>query len=541
MDSGEGGEDGGIHKTGRDLDSKPQEKKRGYGVLPPAPLPMPRTYSGKKYGGKRGREVEAGSGSGERSVRVKSWSGAVEVDRKTGVGVGDGGGEAVVEKKVVDAVVEVVVDEKVKELEKDKEGIKEKEREKEKENEKPKVVGKKGTIEGYFMKMGRKDAGKAGQITTTETASTTTTTITVSKAEVPLKSQVPQVSERPSTPMRPISLEIQPPHSPTPPRSPSPPPPSSFPSLLRTRKRNHNTSSRSSHPPTKKLLQLHLDLGGAPLRQTCPECQMSYIPCTPEDELLHRRYHSKIVGGVDFPLPPTSAQDEGITVVWRDTESQPSSSGAALVVSITHSARTAVRKRVSEVMDVVARELGTDDVDVWGDGAGGGWGLRGGKGYIVYLYLIGKKCVGMCLAERISKAYKVVPPASVQSSTSSLATSTFIRPITTLSPSTQAAVTTEFKLSDKPHKAHLGISRIWTCNSFRRRGIALRLVECARGAFVYGMMVERGLVAFSQPTKMGESLARRWAAEGGGEVEWAVYMEEDDQGPGEKGSEKKGR
>jgi len=52
-----------------------------------------------------------------------------------------------------------------------------------------------------------------------------------------------------------------------------------------------------------------------------------------------------------------------------------------------------------------------------------------------------------------------------------------------------------------------GISRIWVHNSARRRGIASRLLEVARENLVYGFVIPRKQVAFSQPTIDGKLFA----------------------------------
>ena len=70
--------------------------------------------------------------------------------------------------------------------------------------------------------------------------------------------------------------------------------------------------------------------------------------------------------------------------------------------------------------------------------------------------------------------------------------------------------------------AMLGFSRIWTCKSHRRRGIAAKLMECVRGEFFYGIDVPKHMVAFSQPSESGGLLAESWFGEKAG---WKVYVE----------------
>lgn len=86
-------------------------------------------------------------------------------------------------------------------------------------------------------------------------------------------------------------------------------------------------------------------------------------------------------------------------------------------------------------------------------------------------------------------------------------------------------VDNRFALSETPRSAILGISRVWVCADRRRRGIATRLLDCARENFVYGMKIEKDDVAFSQPTESGGALARGWFGADKAH-HWAVYVEE---------------
>jgi len=132
--------------------------------------------------------------------------------------------------------------------------------------------------------------------------------------------------------------------------------------------------------------------------------------------------------------------------------------------------------------------------------------------YKIYLYIVEKKCIGLCLVERISRAHKTdesTSPIVLESMSSSIS----------ISSTTQSVV--------------LGVSRIWTCSSYRRLGIASILVNCASENFIYGMRVEKSLVAFSQPTETGGYFARSWTIakngdDGDGEKKQSllVYIEE---------------
>jgi hypothetical protein len=61
-----------------------------------------------------------------------------------------------------------------------------------------------------------------------------------------------------------------------------------------------------------------------------------------------------------------------------------------------------------------------------------------------------------------------------------------------------------------PEKAMLGVGILWTHPSVRRRGVATQLVTAARHHAIFGMRVERSLLAFSSPTQAGYNFAMRY-------------------------------
>lgn len=64
--------------------------------------------------------------------------------------------------------------------------------------------------------------------------------------------------------------------------------------------------------------------------------------------------------------------------------------------------------------------------------------------------------------------------------------------------------------STDPVPALCGISRIWTLASFRRRGIASRLIDAMRSDFIYGKIVTTDEIAFSDPTENGLNFAQTY-------------------------------
>lgn len=266
------------------------------------------------------------------------------------------------------------------------------------------------------------------------------------------------------------------------------------------------THVRKLLPPPKKqrLTQMRIDLGGE-VRKTCKGCGMEYVPSHEEDAALHKIFHGLNIAGVDLgkgfvkEVGALEWLDEGESVVLVDGRSSAS-----------------IRKRVRKVMDVVKTDLGAveiEDAQLWGVQEKAELRGKGNmktaiinteEGGKVFLYCIGDKCVGLCLAERIRSASRVVSKAR-DNPKGSLTTEPSITPML------------------------LGISRIWTSKSHRRKGIALTLLNKACSHYFYGIQVPKKMVAFSQPTQNGTQLAERWFDLGKAKSDdadgWHVYTE----------------
>ncbi|KAF8427487.1 ESCO1/2 acetyl-transferase-domain-containing protein [Tirmania nivea] len=355
----------------------------------------------------------------------------------------------------------------------------------------------------------------AASTTSTQTRTSTPTAISSIPAPSPLHKPKPSLTPTPS------SAASSPPRA-SPTLLPTP-------TTARRKKRRINPTQ----PPTKKLTQLHLDLGQAPARTSCPICHMSYDPSLPEDTLLHKKFHAKSTGGVDFISSCPRILWSGVGFVqdaWEERERE-------LVIVVGRDSNKLERRRVMEVMEIVERELGCQEIkeeEVFGVPKYDAKGRRGrdrsgdeGGRYKVFLYLLGRKCVGLLLAERIEKAYKItLPPFQSPASTSiSPSSATPPAPIIPNDPCPLPPPLPDHPLTLSPttSPALLGISRIWTCSAHRRRGIATRLLDVARQAFIYGMTIDKSRVAFSQPTALGKALAGEWFLREGG---WLVYLDE---------------
>ena len=263
----------------------------------------------------------------------------------------------------------------------------------------------------------------------------------------------------------------------------------------------------------KPLTQMQIDLGGE-VRRTCRTCGMEYVPSVKEDAALHSKYCAMNVGGVD--MGKAFVKDDSVKRIRSEKAKEEE---REMVVTVDRKSSIAARNRTRKILDVVNAELSATDVDdehLWGAlhpeqkiietrKASSEGGDRRGDRFKVFLYLVRDKCVGFCLAEKISSAFGVVSGcAAGEDGTKLIKTSKS----SSISVSTSADI------------ALLGIARIWTSKSYRGKGLAMDLLECARNNFFYGVEAPKDLVAFSQPTESGGRLAERWF---GAETGWHVY------------------
>lgn len=276
------------------------------------------------------------------------------------------------------------------------------------------------------------------------------------------------------------------------------------------------TVNALKRPPGKKarLTQMQIDLGGD-VRKACTGCGMDYILSNQEDVALHKAFHGLNIRGVDMGR----GFAKEVNVVGR-------LGGKEVVAVVDGQSSLAVRNKVKRVLNVVAQELGAVEIAdevLWGKIAvvaktkvrgrkkKGAVGVAGEEEkedrFKIFVYLVGDKCTGLCLAERIRNAAKVVelgPAAGSVGGDAALAT---VR-------------SSSIRIETTKDTALLGISRIWTSKSHRRKGIASALLSYARGNFFYGIEIPMELMAFSQPSESGGLLAETWFGEKTG---WHVY------------------
>ncbi|KAJ5864378.1 Sister chromatid cohesion acetyltransferase Eco1 [Penicillium soppii] len=265
---------------------------------------------------------------------------------------------------------------------------------------------------------------------------------------------------------------------------------------------NSNTV-RSSDPPKQKgqkqpvMRQMQIDLG-TDTRKTCATCGMEYIPSNTEDAALHKKFHEMNATGID--LGKAFLRANASRWIYEATRFD-----EGYVVIVDRKASPSAKSQAKKVLEVISKELSSPEIDdetLWSqteppkhlqDGP-----TEKVDRYRVFLHMKDSRCVGLCLTERI---WESRPVAKDENGPAGSSVST----------------------RDEVHPAIVGVSRIWTSGSSRRKGIALDLLDCVVINFIYGMEITKDQIAFSQPTESGKRLAHKFFED---EETWHVYNEQ---------------
>ena len=329
-------------------------------------------------------------------------------------------------------------------------------------------------------------------------------------------------SRRNSLPRSEATPDLSTPPSSPPPRM-TPPPPNPRKPTFAFLKRKHSAkdagsaplaevnsnSVRSMDPPKKKaqqqsaLRQMQLDLGNE-TRKTCPTCSMEYIPSNSEDAALHKKFHEMNSTGID--LGKAFVRANSCRWVYKATRFD-----EGYVVVIDRKASPTVRNQAKKVLEVVSKELSSPDIadDILWSQIEPPKHLQASEGtekvdrYKFFLHMKDSRCVGLCLTERIWESRPVEQVSMEQNGAGQ---------------SNGSSVT----VGKETRPAIVGISRIWTSESSRRKGIAMDLLDCVVMNFIYGMEMSKDELAFSQPTDSGKRLAQSFF---GPDEPWHVYNE----------------
>lgn len=266
---------------------------------------------------------------------------------------------------------------------------------------------------------------------------------------------------------------------------------------------------------------------------------MEYVPSSLEDSELHRKYHSQNADGI-FVGKDFLKKAEG----WRGIE-WTGKDGHDRVASISRDRKCqSGRQYITPILNMVQSELGAVDITynlLWSlcnaslhpdhchdDQTSEVSDRAASSGrYKVYLYIHDTRCIGLCLAERVAKAYKVVGERETVSDSADIKDEdeTTLRKKQRIGQEQGPGETEQdspLTISETLYDNVMGISRIWVSSGYRKKGIASILLDCAAKTFREEGSTPKNLVAFSQPTQSGAQLARQWFGKAKG---WHVYAD----------------
>lgn len=210
--------------------------------------------------------------------------------------------------------------------------------------------------------------------------------------------------------------------------------------------------------------QMILDFGqkNIGLKQ-CKECGMVYDLNDKHDLDLHQNYHKQ----KDNILKFNGFKNEKIVKEYLD--------GRCIVIEPDFDSKIA-KQKAEQMLKYVDTQLGIRN-QVLSEINSKNESSPNSCKYYLFIHL--NRIIGFCLAETISKAFKIK----------------FLNETTTCID------------KDCEAKAVCGISRIWVDAKYRRMKIASKLLDCVRINFLYYQTLSLNDIAFSDPTENGRRLA----------------------------------
>jgi len=163
--------------------------------------------------------------------------------------------------------------------------------------------------------------------------------------------------------------------------------------------------------------------------------------------------------------------------------------GSYVIVVLTEDESNFRREKIQQIRSIVDSELDFVPSHTWLP-----------ENEKTYIYVRKRKVLACAVAENIKFAYKVINK-DIENAPSP--------------PESSCCV-----INDKPQQAVIGISRIWVHHQYRKQGVASSLVDVIRSNFVFGQVLKKDLLAFSQPSLDGKRFATKYF----GTPEFLVYM-----------------
>ncbi|KAF4315498.1 hypothetical protein G195_010887 [Phytophthora kernoviae 00238/432] len=207
---------------------------------------------------------------------------------------------------------------------------------------------------------------------------------------------------------------------------------------------------------------------------TCPTCGLLYTVGEEEDEREHEKFCRQKQRGVAF----SKWKNERVLKTFSDT--------GARIIEIRGDDPSAHVKKLMEVKAVLDDALGFVAEQTFLQRS-------------IFVYIQEHQVVGCVTMERITEAFTLDKSASH-----------LIAPSSSGEKEGVIAAAGAVTASADSHPVVVGICQIWVHPPFRRKSIATRMVDIVREKSIYGMHVDKNLVAFAQPTRNGLQFAQKY-------------------------------
>ncbi|XP_077444062.1 N-acetyltransferase ESCO2-like [Stigmatopora argus] len=243
-------------------------------------------------------------------------------------------------------------------------------------------------------------------------------------------------------------------------------------------KRSKSTPTQPS-PPTKERTtrrrkkhdhdQLIIDAGQKQFGATsCGSCGMVYSADNPEDNFQHEQFHQSVLESIKF-------------VGWKKERVVAEFWDGKIILVMPDDPKYAVKK-AEEMRCLADDELGFQQV-----------ALSRPSQAKTYLFVNRDRTVVGCLvAESIRQGFRVLEQTD---GSKDLTKDDFM--------DRHRA----WCCSTVPEKALCGVSRVWVFSLARRQGVARRMLDTVRSTFMYGSLLTKEEIAFSDPTPDGKKFA----------------------------------
>ncbi|KJA26935.1 hypothetical protein HYPSUDRAFT_36105 [Hypholoma sublateritium FD-334 SS-4] len=268
------------------------------------------------------------------------------------------------------------------------------------------------------------------------------------------------------------------------------------------------TKANSKSTPkagTKTLTQLHFNIDQSIMR-TCCLCNLSYTRGAPDDESLHRAHCTRARQGMEWGREEEKDKVRGAETVVVEVASGVKLKGnkkKGRIVSFPASIGGKIGSKLDTLLQTINLSLSAPELPESV--------LQCSKAYLFLLphetQSHRERIVGCVIAQHISTAMAVVPPPSQLPLCDTA--SEAVLPVA-------VDADTNLFCSPTPLPTPMGVPRLFVPSSHRRLGIAHALLDAAAATFIYGCPLDpqRGQIAFSQPTGMGQAVMKGWGKGG---------------------------